>query len=172
MTKPFRDELLTYLLARASQVVGEGFSGALKRRGLSVRQWRVLGSLWDAESLTLGELAEAILCEQSSTTRLVDRLVVAGLVDKRVPRDDRRKVHVSLTGKGRELGAELVQLALSEQRAVAADHGIERIAALKAELEALIERFAGPADTDDRAEHPVRRTATADRVPRPRSAAS
>jgi DNA-binding MarR family transcriptional regulator len=158
MTKPFRDELLPYLLARASQALGEGFSGALKRRGLSVRQWRVLGSLWDVESLTLGELAEAILCEQSSTTRLVERLVAAGLVDKRVPRDDRRKVHVSLTAKGREVSAELVQLALSEERAVAADHGIARVAALKAELEALIERFAGPAEAEIGAPAPARRS--------------
>ncbi len=138
---PFRERLLGYLLLRASYTVSAGFSEALKRHGLSVRQWRVLGSLWDAESLTLGELAEAILCEQSSTTRLVDRLIAAGLVEKRVAAQDRRKVHVRLTEKGRKESTELVDMALAVEREVADTYGHDNTEALRTELQALIERF-------------------------------
>ncbi len=150
MPQPFREQLLSYLLARASQAVSEGLFATLKRRGMSVREWRVLGSLWDADSLTLGELAEAILCEQSSTTRLVDRLVAAGLVEKRVASDDRRKVHVGLTEKGRAETAELVDQALAVEDEVADTYGGDNARALRAELLALIERFSAPARPDRR----------------------
>ncbi len=145
MPQPFREQLLSYLLARASQAVSESFFCTLKGRGMSVREWRVLGSLWDADSLILGELAEAILCEQSSTTRLVDRLVAAGLVAKRVASDDRRKVHVFLTEKGRAETAALVEEALAVEREVADAYGSDSAQALRDELLGLIERFSAPA---------------------------
>lgn len=145
MPQPFREQLLSYLLARASQAVSEGFLATLKGRGVSVREWRVLGSLWDVDCLTLGELAGAILCEQSSTTRLVDRLVAAGLVEKRAVSDDRRKVHVRLTEKGRVETAGLVDQALAVEEEVADTYGGDNARALRVELLALIERCSAPA---------------------------
>ena len=144
MSNSFREGLLGYLLARASQAVSRGFSGVLKANGLNVRQWRVLGSLWDVESLTLGDLADAILCEQSSTTRLVDRLSEAGLVGKRADSDDRRKVHVYLTEEGRGKTAELIKQAMEVEQVVAEGYGIENAEALKTELHTLIKLFYSP----------------------------
>ena len=146
--QPFRDHLLSYLLLQASQAVSAQFSDTLKARAIPVRQWRVLGSLWDGNSMTLGELAEAILCEQSSTTRLVDRLVDAGLVAKRPDPDDRRKVHLHLTDKGREETERLVDLALDLERRVAAAYGIDGTEALKSSLRILIETASERATVD------------------------
>ena len=140
--QPFREQLLAYLLLRASNAVSDGFVGTLKERGIPVREWRVLGSLCDVSSLTIGDLADAILCEQSSTTRLVDRLVAAGLVGKRAASGDRRKVHVYLTEKGREEAAHLVAHALDLERDVAETHGLDNTEALKTVLRSLIERIS------------------------------
>jgi DNA-binding MarR family transcriptional regulator len=142
MKDTFRGQLLGYLLARASQVVSAGFMETLADHGMSVREWRVLGTLWDAERMTLGDLADAVLCEQSSTTRLVERLVGAGLVGKRADAGDRRRVHVSLTEEGRAVTAELVEAALAVERDVAGAYGGADTEALKKELHALIDRFS------------------------------
>ncbi|MDP6621539.1 MAG: MarR family transcriptional regulator [Alphaproteobacteria bacterium] len=140
MSETFREGLLSYLLARASYAVSGPFAKALKSHSISMRQWRVVGTLWDGDGMTLGELAAAIMCEQSTTTRLVDRLVADGLVDKRLAADDRRKVQLVLTPKGREETRELVVLADELERDFVAGVGDDNAESLKAELRALIAR--------------------------------
>jgi len=145
----FRESLLSHLLARTSHVIAEPFARALKSRNVSVRQWRILGTLWDSDGMTLGEMAETIFCEQSSTTRMVDRLVAAGLVEKRPAPDDRRKVHLHLTPQGRAETAELVETAAAEERRIAARYGLAKTRALVADLNALVETLTandGPTD--------------------------
>jgi DNA-binding MarR family transcriptional regulator len=54
-------------------------------------------------SRSMGELAEAVLIGPSNCTRLVDRLVVAGLVERRRGSADSRMVEAVLTTSGRRL---------------------------------------------------------------------
>jgi DNA-binding MarR family transcriptional regulator len=142
MAETFREGLVSYLLARASFAVSGPFATALKAHHITMRQWRILGTLWDSEGLRLGELAAAIMCEQSTTTRLVDRLVADGLVDKGPAADDRRKVQLKLTPKGRAETQQLVALTDELERDFAASYGEGNAEALKAELQALIERYS------------------------------
>ena len=53
--------------------------------------------------IRMGELAERLLVANSSCTRIVGRLVAAGLVERRRGRHDRREVLVVLTPAGRGL---------------------------------------------------------------------
>ena len=142
MPETFREGLVSYLLARASFAVSGPFAAGLKAHRITMRQWRILGTLWDSEGMPLGELAGAIMCEQSTTTRLVDRLVADGLVDKRPSADDRRKVQLVLTPKGRAETQELVALADEAERDFVASYGDGSTESLKAELKALIERYS------------------------------
>jgi len=141
----FSDQLLPYLLARASHLVSAEFYARLKRRGVPVRRWRLLGLLWDREEMTIGELARGILIEQSSTTRLVDRAASDGLVEKRIDARDRRRVRVRITPEGRDYIADLVADAARTDRAIAAeiDAAVDTDATerLKSELRALIARL-------------------------------
>ena len=97
--------------------------------------------LWDSESATIGELSDAILVEQSSTTRLVDRAVAEGLVVKRSDAGDKRKVVVSITDKGRDYIADLVEEAQRVNAALAEAYDPEKTAALMAALRDLIDHF-------------------------------
>jgi MarR family transcriptional regulator, organic hydroperoxide resistance regulator len=140
MSPPFRKQLLAYLLAWASHVVNKDFMEVLKRRGITMRQWRILGTLWDEENLTVNELAAFIMCAQPTTTRLVERLVVAGLIGKRTGSDDRRKVYAYLTDQGRTMVSDLVTLAAAADREFAEAYGLDNAEALKVELRVLIDR--------------------------------
>ena len=82
------------------------------------------------------------MCEQSTATRLVDRLVADGLVDKRPASDDRRKVQLVLTPKGRAETRQLVALSDELERDFAASYGEQNTEALKAELRDLIGRYS------------------------------
>jgi DNA-binding MarR family transcriptional regulator len=141
MTEKFRDRLLAHLLARASHDISRDYLRAVHEQGFTARQWRLLGCLWDEESLTLSELAQVIFCSQSTTTRLVDRLLELGLLKKRMDADDRRKFHVSLSKKGRDSLEPLVALAEAAERRILATLGDERAMGLKAHLEEIIARF-------------------------------
>ncbi len=150
MPSPFREQLLAYLLTRASHVVGRDLQEALKQRGVTMREWRILGTLWDEDDLTVNQLAAIIMCEQSTTTRVVGRLASSGLIGKRTRAEDRRKVHVFLTDKGRAMVDELVVLATDAEQEFADAHGCDDTEALRAELRALIKRHARPGETENR----------------------
>jgi DNA-binding MarR family transcriptional regulator len=68
---------------------------------LSIHEFDVLLNLDDAGGrLRMGELAAAITFSKSGLTRLVDRLVNAGLVQRDVVPEDRRAIEVVLTAAG------------------------------------------------------------------------
>ncbi|MGI8721983.1 MAG: MarR family transcriptional regulator [Geodermatophilaceae bacterium] len=58
-------------------------------------------------------MAEAPGVHASNATRTVDRLVVAGLIDRRDSPADRRQLELTLTSKGRDL----VESVMSHRRA-------------------------------------------------------
>ena len=55
--------------------------------------------------LRVGQLAAGIGIDDTTATRLVDRLEVMGLVDRRIEAGDRRATTVALTRAGKELVA-------------------------------------------------------------------
>ncbi len=139
---PFVDDYLPYLLARASHLVSGGFHAELRRRGVSVGVWRVLATLAEGEAVTVGELAERVLMKQPTLTKLVARMEADGLVARRGVPDDRRKVRVAITARGRRLVAPLLDAARRHERETLAicAPGEERV--LKRALAKLIAALA------------------------------
>ncbi len=71
--------------------------------GLTAAQADSLWVIGQAGPLSLGELGGLLIAEAGHPSRLVDRLVEAGLVERRVAADDRRRVEISLTPQGQQL---------------------------------------------------------------------
>lgn len=76
---------------------------ALRPFGLTAAQAEAIVVIGQAEPLSLKALGELLIAEAGHPSRLVDRLVEAGLVERRSAASDRRRVDLSLTRKGREL---------------------------------------------------------------------
>lgn len=72
---------------------------------LTLQQAQVLTILRRAP-VTTGQLAEELGISAPATTQLTDRLVRKGLIERRVPEDDRRCVVVALSSKGERLVGE------------------------------------------------------------------
>jgi len=75
---------------------------AMKPLGVTGPQADAIIVIGQAEPLSLKELGELLIAEAGHPSRLVDRLVEAGLVDRRTG-EDRRRIELSLTSKGRRL---------------------------------------------------------------------
>jgi DNA-binding MarR family transcriptional regulator len=90
---------------------------------LSMREYDVLYTLSKcAEPVRIGELHRHVLLSQPALSRLVDRLVERGLVERCADPSDRRGVRLSLTGAGRDKQHEIGRRhARSVARAVTAE---------------------------------------------------
>ena len=98
-----RAELIRYLVLAAQREGNRRLSGELRDLGLTPSQAEVRRILGDHEPLTLSGLGALLVCESGTNpSRLVDRLVEAGLVARVDARDDRRRVELTLTTAGRE----------------------------------------------------------------------
>jgi MarR family transcriptional regulator, organic hydroperoxide resistance regulator len=86
--------------------------------GLTAPQADAIFIIGRAGPLSLKELGELLIAEAGHPSRLVDRLVDAGLVERHAADDDRRRVELSLTPRGRRL----------EKRILAAREGIFEMA--------------------------------------------
>lgn len=78
---------------------------ALKPSGISVPQFNILRILkgQKGKPVPLWLVTERMIDKMSNTSRLIDKLVAKGLVDRRQCPNDRRQVDLLLTASGLEL---------------------------------------------------------------------
>ncbi len=98
------DEMRVWFrFVRLHQRISLAMAGRLKRIGLSVPQFDVLSTLSEREGITQSELAERLYVTKGNVSGLVDRLVDAGMVERRAIASDRRSYALHLTPLGRDL---------------------------------------------------------------------
>jgi DNA-binding MarR family transcriptional regulator len=94
-------EELRYLVLAAQREGNRQLSAQLKPLGLTPAQAEALRIIGDNDAITLTGLGELLVCESGTNpSRIADRLVSAGLVDRVVDVDDRRRVVLTLTDAG------------------------------------------------------------------------
>jgi DNA-binding MarR family transcriptional regulator len=80
-----------------------GSNELMKPLGLTGPQADALVVIGQAQPIALKDLGRLLIAEAGHPSRLVDRLVEAGLVERRAAQDDRRRVELRLTPAGRRL---------------------------------------------------------------------
>ncbi|WP_020415650.1 MarR family winged helix-turn-helix transcriptional regulator [Amycolatopsis sp. ATCC 39116] len=75
----------------------------LRPLGLTTGQAEALQLLDRYGPLSLGQLGALLIAEGGHPSRLVDRLVASGLLEREAAPDDRRRIEISCTSRGREL---------------------------------------------------------------------
>jgi DNA-binding MarR family transcriptional regulator len=76
---------------------------SLKQYGLKPAGWRALANIGSREPLSSKELSQVIGLDPVQTSRAVDQLVRKQLISRRVDEEDRRRVKLSLSRKGRRI---------------------------------------------------------------------
>ncbi len=105
-------ENLTRLLIEFYERFSSWEQGVVRESGLTLPQMHTLEIIGAAGELRMKELAEKMGVTTGSLTVLVDRLVRAGLVERRPDERDRRSIRVGLTPEGRKHFEEHHQLHL------------------------------------------------------------
>ena len=134
----FARNYLAYLLARASFIVSSEFHATLKNWDLSVPEWRVLACLMDVEGLSVGELAAMALMKQPGLTKVLDRMERDELLKRRGTSDDRRRVTLHLTAKGRTRVKPAQRAAEAHEAELMSQFTEEQRATIKSALDLLI----------------------------------
>jgi DNA-binding MarR family transcriptional regulator len=127
---------LAHLLSVLERHVVERQRAALAVEGCTVEEWRVVDFLADGGH-TMSEAADYAGLPSPTLTKLVDRLVANNIVYRRIDLEDRRKVRIFLTTRGKSLHRRLVAIVEHSQADLLAD-------CVDAEpLEAALERLGG-----------------------------
>ncbi|HYP58177.1 MAG TPA: MarR family transcriptional regulator [Beijerinckia sp.] len=92
-----------FRLLRLETRIRLAVSARLKAIGLSVPQCDVLTTLTEREGLSQQELAARLYVTKGNISGLIDRLVSAGLVERREIEGDRRSRSIFLTEEGRQM---------------------------------------------------------------------
>ena len=101
-------EHLRYLILAAQREGNRQLTVFLSRIGLTPAQSEALRIVADHGPLALKELGDMLVCDTgTSPSRIVDRLVAAGLVQREVGEHDRRQVRLTATAEGRERAAQV-----------------------------------------------------------------
>ena len=102
---------IPFLLEQAQRRLSREFDRALAEVGATAEQWRVLDSLADEKGSPIGELAAELDMNPPTMTKLIDRMVAAGLAQRIVDEADNRRVLVFITDAGLALHKKLSERA-------------------------------------------------------------
>ena len=103
-----------YWISRVNARYVQALERRLKPLGLDVPNWRVLISLYEEDYLSISEISELSTMRLNTTTKVVQRMILDGLVTTRIRPSDGRVTEACLTEKGDRLRA----LALAEAKAI------------------------------------------------------
>jgi len=107
---------LPYLINRAGARLAVEFGREIQRHGIVLQEWRVLAALTAHGGQRLSDLAGLTSIDLSTLSRLVGRMVRAGLLSRERTDGDRREVAVALTDKGQRVTRAIVPVARRYER--------------------------------------------------------
>ncbi len=132
-------------LTRTHAAVTQRLQDALAQAEFPPLPWyEMLATLADSpeQRMRMGDLAEALVITRGGLTKLVDRLIKAGLLERTFCETDRRVSYATLLPAGAEMLAEMRPIVVAELEVAFAANLSERQAD---ELRATLERVRGSA---------------------------
>jgi len=93
-----------FLFHRIDRAIVARYKPLLKKLKLTYPQYLAMLALWEHDSMTVGQLCEALVLDTGTVSPMIKRLASLGLVTKqRGDGADERVVHISLTEKGKAM---------------------------------------------------------------------
>ncbi|MEU4339135.1 MarR family transcriptional regulator [Micromonospora lupini] len=104
-------EQLRYLILAAQREGNRQLTVLLSAIGLTPAQSEALRIIADHGPLALRELGDMLVCDTGTNpSRIVDRLVAAGLVERASSEHDRRQVKLTLTPTGQDKALRVAEI--------------------------------------------------------------
>lgn len=105
------NQYICYKLSRVMRKVQRYYEANLAPFEITPVQFYVLSALLWNDGVKFKDLAKNVGIDGSTLTGILDRMERGGFVERRDDPEDRRSLLVCLTGKSRELGPAMIELA-------------------------------------------------------------
>lgn len=132
---------LPLLMLVAREGVTSFFRSVFREFGLTEQQWRILRVLNEKGELMIGQIAESTYVLGPSLSGILQRMIEADLVVKRVDPQDTRRFYVSATRRGINIFDQMVPRIEEEYTRLEQIVGASRISELYALLDLVIEEI-------------------------------
>jgi MarR family transcriptional regulator, organic hydroperoxide resistance regulator len=109
------NEQLAYIIAMVNKRLEDELEERLRPAGVPIEQLRILELLQNSDGRSMGDLAQRALIEQTTLTKIIDRMVSDGLVYRTPDPNDRRRVLIHLATGGKALFKRLDRITISQQ---------------------------------------------------------
>jgi len=133
------DKYFSYAVASTHRKLHLNLAKQLHSFGIQVETWRILETLDQTDNLTMSGLAKIVLMNPPALTKMVDRMVADGLVQRQISREDQRRITLVLTDMGLDLVQNVRQPAIKQNVAVVEQVGHEKAKLIHEALETLNE---------------------------------
>ena len=111
---------LCFALYAATNAITRAYRSRLSHIGLTYSQYLVMMVLWEADGITVKNIAQQLHLDSPTITPLLKRLESAGFVSRQRSASDERVVNVFLTGAGQLIQARVAEM----QKSVACQTGM------------------------------------------------
>ena len=129
---------VSHYLRRAHRAVHDVVADNLDRAGISMRHFHVLRSLLEQDGITQVQLSGRVGFERGTVSVILDEMEELALVRRVRRTDDRRKMHVFLTPKGRRTRDALVGAIATVQEIALQGVPAENYEMFKSTIEAIV----------------------------------
>jgi DNA-binding MarR family transcriptional regulator len=110
------DDFMPHLIARLAYELHIDLIEKLRLEGINVTRWRILAVLSMGDGITINEIIERAMMQQSALSRALMKMEAEDFVRRVSRRDDARYVEVFITDKGRSLFDSLNRVVRSRQK--------------------------------------------------------
>jgi DNA-binding MarR family transcriptional regulator len=118
-------------LRNSYRVFARALQERIQAEGIPIGSWPFLRHLWQQDGITQKELTNAVGLMQPNTNAALKQLGRRGWVKQTPDSDDKRKIRIYLTPKGRQLFYRAFPLALRAREQALADFSEDEIATLR-----------------------------------------
>ena len=145
---PWSDSI-AYLLRTGYRVFARALQERIQAEGVPIGSWPFLRHLWQQDGITQSDLTKAVGLMQPNTVAALKQLSRRGWVKQTRDAEDKRKIRIHLTPKGRELFYRAFPLALEARDQALADFSKDEIATLRSLLKRISKNLDVVHDSDE-----------------------
>src|SRR5579862_5612510 len=145
---PWSDSV-AYLLRNSYRVFARALQERIQTEAIPIGSWPFLRHLWQQDGITQKELTRAVGLLQPNTNAALKQLTRRGWVKQTRDIDDKRKIRIHLTPKGRELFYRAFPLALQAREQALADFSEAEVATLRSLLKRITKNLDAESDSHE-----------------------
>jgi DNA-binding MarR family transcriptional regulator len=134
-------ERLHHLIRATVRALTRSFQMRLGEHSVAFGQWRFFCVLWETDGLTQRELSDQVGVKEPTTVATLRGMEKLGYIQRQHKPDNKRKMYIYLTPKGRLLKNKIVPMAVEVNDVAVQDISVADIAATRRTLLAMIENL-------------------------------